>query len=73
MGNTGADAGSSAGTDTELNHRGSNHERTDDQAGRQRLATTDADESSLVHAADDTPSKIAATRAKYCNIVRQGE
>ena len=69
---TGAGAGSSAGAGTELNRRRSNHEWTDDQAGRRRLATTDADGGRRVHAADDTPGKNAATRAKHCNFMRQG-
>ena len=69
---TGVVAGSSAGADKEPDRRQSNHERTDDQAGRRRLANTDSDGGSLVHATDDTPSKNAATRDKHCNFTRQG-
>ena len=60
---TGVGAGSSAGDRRQTaDRRQSNHEWTDDQAGRRRLANTDSDGGSLVHAADDTPSKNAATR-----------
>ena len=69
---TGVGAGSSAGADKGPDRRQSNHERTDDQAGRRRLANTDSDGGSLVHAADDTPSKNAATRDTHCNFKRQG-
>ena len=48
------------------------HEWTDDQAGRRRLANTDSDGGSLVHAADDTPTKNAATSNTLCNFMRQG-
>ena len=51
----------------------SNHEWTDDHAGRLRLANTDSDGGSLVHAADNIPSKNAATRDTHCNFMRQGE
>ena len=61
---TGLGAGSSAGADKGPDCRKSNLEWTDDQAGRRRLANTDPDGGSLVHAADDTPSKNAATRDK---------
>ena len=40
---TGADARSSTGAYKEADRRQSNHERTDDQAGRRRLANTDSD------------------------------
>ena len=62
---TGVGAGSSAGADKGPDFRQSNHEWTDDQAGRRRLANTDSDGGSLVHAADDTPSKNAAIRDTY--------
>ena len=61
---TGVRAGSSAGADKEPDRRQSNHEWTDDQAGRRRLANTDLDGGGLVHAADDAPNKNAATRDK---------
>ena len=61
---TGAGAGSSAGADKEPDRRQSNHEWTDDQSGRRRLANMDSDGGSLVHAADDTPSKNAVTSDK---------
>ena len=69
---TGVGAGSSVGACKEPDRRQSNHERTADQAGRRRLANTDSDGGSLVHAVDDTPSKNAATRDKHCNFMRQG-
>ena len=69
---TGVGARSSAGADKEPDRRRSNHEWTDDRAGRRRLANTDSDGGRLVHAADDTPSKNAATRARHCNFMRQG-
>ena len=62
MWKTGACARSSAGADTEPNRRRSNHEWTDGQAGRSRLANTDADGGRRVHAGDGTPRKNAATR-----------
>ena len=52
--------------------RQSNHGWTDDQAGRRRLTNADSDGGSRVHAADDTPSKNAATRARHCNFMRPG-
>ena len=58
---TGVGAGSRARADKGPDRRQSNHESTDDQAGRRRLANTDSNGGSLVHAADDTPSKNAAT------------
>ena len=69
---TGVGAGSSAGADKGPDRRQSNHERTDDQAGRRRPANTDG--GSRVHTADDTPSRKSATRAGHCNfmITRQG-
>ena len=69
---TGVGAGSSAGADKELDHRQSNHDWTDDQAGRLRLASSDSDGGSLVYAADDTPSKNAAPRDTHCDFMRQG-
>ena len=36
------------------------------------MANTDSDGGSLVHTADDTPSKRAATRDTHCNFMRQG-
>ena len=69
---TGVGAGSSAGADEGPDRRQSNHEWTDDQAGRRRLANSNSDGGSLVHAADDTPSKNAATRDTHCNFMRQG-
>ena len=68
----GVGTGSSAGADKGPDRRQSNHEWTDDKAGRRRLANTDSDGGSLVHAADDTPSKNAATRDTHCNFMRQG-
>ena len=65
-------AGGSAGADKGPDRRQSNHEWTDDQAGRRRQANNDSDGGSLVHAADDTPSKNAATRDTHCNFMRQG-
>ena len=59
---TGVGAGSRAGADKGPDRRQSNHEWTDDQAGRRRLVNTDSIGGSLVHAADDTPSKNATTR-----------
>ena len=53
---TGVGAGSSAGADKEPERWQSNHEWTDDQAGRRRLANTDPDGGSLIRAADETPS-----------------
>ena len=67
---TGVGAGSSAGADKEPDLRQSNHEWTEDQAGRRRQANIDSDGGSLVHAADDTPSKNAATRDTHCNFMR---
>ena len=69
---TGVGAGSSAGADKGPDCRQSNHERTDDQAGRRRPANTDADGENPVHAAADTPSKNAATSDTHCNFMRQG-
>ena len=46
----GVDLGNSARADKEPDRRQSNHEWTDDQAGRRRLVNTDSDASSLVHA-----------------------
>ena len=68
----GVGAGSSAGADKGQDRRQSNHEWTDDQAGRRRLANTDSDGGSLVLAAADTPSKNAATSDTHCNFMRQG-
>ena len=67
-------AGSSAGAEKEPGRRQSNHEWTDDQAGRRRLANTGSDAGSLelVHAADETPSKNTATRDNHCNFMCQG-
>ena len=69
---TGVGAGSSAGADKEPNRRQSNHEWTDDQAGRWGLANTVSDRGSRVHAADGTPGKNAATRARHYNFMRKG-
>ena len=69
---TGVGAGSSAGADKGPDRRQSNHERTDDQAGRRRSANTDSDGDSPVHAAADTPSKNAATSDTHSNFMRQG-
>ena len=69
---TGVGAGSSAGADKGPVRRQSNHEWTDDQARRRRLANTDSDGGSLVHAAADTPSKNAASSDTHCNFMRQG-
>ena len=69
---TGVDAGSSAGADKGPDRRQSNHERTDDQAGRRRPANTDSNGDSPVHAAADTPSKNAATSDTHCKFMRQG-
>ena len=69
---TGIGAGSSAGADKGPDRRQSNHAWTDDQAGRRRLANTDSDGGSLVHAADVTPSKNTATRGTHYNFMRQG-
>ena len=69
---TAVGAGSSAGADKGPDRRQSNHERTDDQAGRRRPANTDSDGDSPVHAAADTPSKNAATSDTHCNFMRQG-
>ena len=49
---TGTGAATSAGVDTEPIRRCSNHEWTDDHAGRRRLANKEADEGRRVHAAD---------------------
>ena len=68
----GVGAGSSAGAGKGPDRRQSNHEGTDDQAGRRRLANTDSDGGSLVHAAADTPSKNAATSDTQGNFMRQG-
>ena len=68
---TGEGAGSSAGADKGPDRRQSNHERTDDQAGRRRPANTDSDGDSPVHTAADTPSKNAATSDTHCNFMRQ--
>ena len=67
---TGVGAESSAGADKGPHRRQSKHEWTDNQAGRRRLANTDSDGGSLVHAADDTPSKNTATRDTHCNFMR---
>ena len=72
MCSTGVGAGSRAGADKGPDRRQSNHEWTDDQAGRRRLANTDSDGDSPVHAADDTPSKNTATRDTHCNFMRRG-
>ena len=69
---TGAGAGSNAGVDKEPDRRQSNHEWTNDQAGRRRLANIESDGGSLVHAANGTPSKNVATRARHCNFMGQG-
>ena len=69
---TGVGAESSAGADGGPDRRQSNHKWMDDQAGRRRLANTDSDGGGLVHAADDTPSKNAATRDSHRNFMRQG-
>ena len=69
---TGVDTGSSSGADKGPDRRQSNHERTDDQAGRRRPANTDSDGESPVHATADKPSKNAATSDTHCNFMRQG-
>ena len=69
---TGVGAGSSAGADKGPDRRQSNHEWTDDQAGRRGLANTDSDGGDPVHAAADTPSKNAATSDTHCNFMRRG-
>ena len=69
---TGVGARSSAGADKGPDRRQSNHERTDDQAGRRMPANSDSDGDSPVHAAADTPSKNAATSDTHCNFMRQG-
>ena len=69
---TGVGTGSSAGADKGPDRRQSNHEWTDEQAGRRRLANTDSDGGSPVHAAADTPSKNAAISDTHCNFMRQG-
>ena len=70
----GAGAGSSVGADTQpkRRRRRRDHEWTDDQAGRRRVANTDADEGRGVHATNGTPSKNAASRARHCNFMRRG-
>lgn len=60
------------GQKVEPDCRRSNHDWTEHQPGRQRLAKADADWSWRVHTADVTRSRNAASRATHCNFTCQG-
>ena len=62
---TGSGAGKCAGAKSNTVRRRSNHARTDDQAGREKRANTDAAGGWRVHTAVDTPRRNAATRSKH--------
>ena len=70
---TGSGAGKRAGAESETVHRRSNHARTEDQAGKRKRANIDAVGGWRVHTADDTPTRIAATRSKRCAFMCQGD
>ena len=70
---TGSAAGKCAGAKSNTARRRSNHTRTEDQAGREKRANTDASGEWRVHTAVDTPRRNAATRSKHLSFMCQGD
>ena len=70
---TGSAAGKRAGAKSNTVRRRSNHARTEDQAGREKRANTDASGGWRVHTAVDTPRRNAATRSKHLSFMCQGD
>ena len=70
---TGSGAGKCGGAKSNTVCRRSNHARTEDQAGRQKRANTDAAGGWRVHTADDTPRRNATTRSKHLSFMCQGD
>ena len=70
---TGSAAGRCAGAKSNTARRRSNHARTEDQAGREKRANTDASGEWRVHTAVDTPRRNAATRSKHLSFMCQGD
>ena len=70
---TGSAAGKCAGAKSNIARRRSNHARTEDQAGREKRANTDASGEWRVHTAVDTPRRNAATRSKHLSFMCQGD
>ena len=69
---TGSGAGKCTGAKSNTVHRWSNHARTEDQAGREKRANTDAFGGWRVHTAVDTPRRNAATRSIHLSFMCQG-
>ena len=65
----GSGAGKCAGAKSNTVRRRSNHARTEDQAGREKRANTDAAGGWRVHTAVDAPRRNAATRSKHLSYV----
>ena len=70
---TGSGAGKCAGAKSNTVRKRSNHARTEDQAGRQKRANTDAAGGWRVHTADGTPRRNAPTRSKHLSFMCQGD
>ena len=70
---TGSSAGKCSGAKSNTVRKRSNHARTEDQAGRQKLANTDAAGGWRVHTADDTPRRNAVIRSKHLSFMCQGD
>ena len=70
---SGSGAGKCAGAKSNTVRRRSNHARTEDQAGREKRANTDAAGGWRVHTAVDTPRRNAATRSQHLSFMCQGD
>ena len=70
---TGSGAGKCAGVKSNTVRRRSNYVRTEDQAGGEKRANTDAAGGWRVHTAVDTPRRNAATRSKHLSFMCQGD
>ena len=70
---TGSAAGKCARAKSNTVRRRSNHARTEDQAGREKRANTDASGGWRVHTAVDTLRRNAATRSKHLSFMCQGD
>ena len=70
---TGSGAGKCAGAKSNTLRRRSSHARTEDQAGREKRANTDAAGGWRLHTAVDTPRRNAATRSKRISFMCQGD
>ena len=70
---TGSGTGKCARAKSNTVQRRSNHARTEDQAGREKRANTDAAGGWRVHTTVDTPRRNAATRSKHLSFMCQGD